>query len=255
MAAPRILYEYPFNEGIRTMLRLEHLLGRLMVLVRREDAMDHHFALVTLFEIIEVASRADLKSDVLKELDRHRQQLESYRGHPGISEKALDQVISQLDVAHEALNRQQGKVGQSLLSNDWLNSVRSRIGIPGGTCSFDLPGYFSWQNASPAARQAELSEWIQDFAPLKNALDVLLNLLRGNGAPHRMHAPCGNFQHRIPEGRSYQLLRVGIDPSTGWIPEITGHRLMVNIRLMQTDADGKLKPCGVDGDFELTLCA
>ena len=29
-----VLYEYPFNEGIRTMLRLEHLFHRLTQLIR-----------------------------------------------------------------------------------------------------------------------------------------------------------------------------------------------------------------------------
>ncbi len=60
-----VLYEYPFNEGIRTMLRLEHLFDRLGQLVVRETPVDHHFALVTIFEIMDVASRADLKSDLL----------------------------------------------------------------------------------------------------------------------------------------------------------------------------------------------
>ena len=38
-------------------------------MVSREAAVDHHFALSTLFEIMDVAARADLKSDLLKELD------------------------------------------------------------------------------------------------------------------------------------------------------------------------------------------
>ena len=53
-----VLYEYPLNESIRTMLRLEHLFGRLDTLAGRDDALDHHFALVTIFEIVEVASAA-----------------------------------------------------------------------------------------------------------------------------------------------------------------------------------------------------
>ena len=72
MPATRILYEYPFNEGIRTMLRLEHLFERLGRLMVRVDPLDHHFALVTIFEVMDVASRADLKSDLLKELERHK---------------------------------------------------------------------------------------------------------------------------------------------------------------------------------------
>ena len=55
-----VLYEYPFNESIRTMLRLEHLFDRLGQLMPRETAVDHHYALATIFEIMDVASRADL---------------------------------------------------------------------------------------------------------------------------------------------------------------------------------------------------
>ena len=92
-----VLYEYPFNEGIRTMLRLEHLFDRLGVLASRDAPVDHHFALATIFEVMDVASRADLKSDVLKELERHRAHLQAYRGHPGIDESALDAVRSTLE--------------------------------------------------------------------------------------------------------------------------------------------------------------
>ncbi|MCK7499387.1 MAG: cell division protein ZapD [Comamonadaceae bacterium] len=48
------------------MLRLEHLFDRLGQLVARDAPVDHHFALATLFEIMDVASRADLKSDLLQ---------------------------------------------------------------------------------------------------------------------------------------------------------------------------------------------
>ena len=89
-----MLYEYPFNESIRTMLRLEHLFDRLGQLMARDAAVDHHFALATIFEIMDVASRADLKSDLLKELERHKTQLNGYRGNPSISEH-LEGVIAQ----------------------------------------------------------------------------------------------------------------------------------------------------------------
>lgn len=64
-----ILYEYPFNERLRTYLRLEQLFRRLGELIPRSHALDHHFALVTIFEIMDVAARADLKSDVLKDIE------------------------------------------------------------------------------------------------------------------------------------------------------------------------------------------
>lgn len=78
-----ILYEYPFNERICTYLRLEHLFLRLAELMSRADALDHHFAIATMFEVMDVGARADLKSDVLKDLDKQKQVLNAYRGNPG----------------------------------------------------------------------------------------------------------------------------------------------------------------------------
>jgi cell division protein ZapD len=249
-----VLYEYPFNEGIRTMLRLEHLFDRLGQLVARDAAVDHHFALATIFEIMDVASRADLKSDVLKEMDRHRVQLQGFRGHPGISEAALDGVIGRIEHAYNGLNQLQGKAGQALAANDWLMSVRSRINIPGGTCEFDLPAYYAWQQLSAERRRTDLNGWMTTLTPLAEALQVLLGLLRDSGTPQRMVAPAGQYQQSLPQGKTYQLLRVRIPPDTGLVPEISGHRLMVSIRFMRPDAEGRLRSCGEDTAFELSLC-
>jgi len=250
-----VLYEYPFNEGIRTMLRLEHLFERLDRLVARDDAMDHHFALATIFEIMDVASRADLKSDLLKELERHRAQLEGYRGHPNIAEAVLDEVVGRIEQAYAGLNQLQGKAGQALSANDWLMSIRSRISIPGGTCEFDLPAYYAWQQHAPESRRADLLGWTATLTPLAQALHVLLGLLRDSGTLQRMAAPGGQYQQSLPAGRTYQLLRVRIDETSGLVPEISGHRLMVSIRFMKPDAEGRLRPAAVDTSFEMALCA
>jgi cell division protein ZapD len=249
-----ILYEYPFNESIRTMLRLEHLFDRLGKLIAREDAVDHHYALATLFEIMDVASRADLKSDLLKDLDRQRGLLQSYRGNPAISEAVLNEVIGKVDHAFNGLNALSGKAGHALTANEWLMSVRSRISIPGGTCEFDLPAYYAWQQHDAAKRRADLQGWMNTMMPLAEALQVLLGLLRDSGVPQKVMATGGNYQQSLPQSRTYQLLRLRIDPALQLVPEISGHRLMVTVRLMKQDAEGRLKPAAVDTSFELTLC-
>ncbi len=250
-----VLYEYPFQEGIRTMLRLEQLFDRIGQLLPRDAAVDHHFAMVTLFEIMDVASRADLKSDLLKELERHKQQLLAYRGNAQVAQQALDDVVARIERAHEALNQLPGKAGQSLTTNEWLMSIRSRISIPGGTCEFDLPAYYAWQQREPAARRADLTQWVATMMPLAQALHVLLQLLRDSGVRHKVVAPAGQFQQSLAAGKTYQLMRVHIDPMLGLVPEISGHRLMVSIRLMRAEADGRLRPVAEDASFDLTLCA
>ena len=58
-----ITYAHPFNERIRTLLRLEELFRRFERFVARTETLDHHIALTTLFEILEVSARADVKSE------------------------------------------------------------------------------------------------------------------------------------------------------------------------------------------------
>jgi cell division protein ZapD len=250
-----VAYEYPFHESIRTMLRLEQLFGRLELLRARDHAVDHHYALATLFEIMDVAARADLKSDLLQDLDRQRQQLATFRGNPSISEAALDAAVQSIQTAWSALNALPGKAGQALTGNDGLMAIRSRISIPGGTCSFDLPGYHAWQQRPATERRADLDRWLTSFMPLANALDVSLSLLRESGAPQNITTRNGQYQQSLGNARSFQLLRVTMDDASGLVPEISGNRLLVAIRLMRADADGRLRPAGEDASLDLTLCA
>ena len=250
-----ILYEYPFNERIRTYLRLEHLFRRLSELMARDEALDHHYALATIFEVMDVGARADLKSDVLKDLEKQKQILNVYRGNPAIAESVLDEVIGQLDLRFVALNSLPGKAGQSLTDNDWLMSIRSRVGIPGGTCEFDLPAYYAWQHEPVAKRRDDLERWASTLAPLADSIQMLLKLLRDSGAPQKVMACAGQFQQNLPQGRTFQLLRLTLDPSLGLIPEISGNRLMVSIRLMRHEADDRLHASPGDAAFELTLCS
>ena len=250
-----ILYEYPFQESVRTMLRLEQLFDRLGQLMVRETAIDHHFALVTLFEIMDVAARADLKSDLLKELERHKQQLIALRGNAQVAQQTLDEVVQRMEQAFDALNQLPGKAGHALTSNEWLMSVRSRIAIPGGTCEFDLPAYYAWQHRDAASRRADLNQWVSTMMPLAQALQALLQLLRESGVRQRVVATGGQFQQSLAAGKIYQLLRLRLDPALQLIPEISGHRLMVSVRLMRAEADGRLRPSHEDASFELALCA
>jgi cell division protein ZapD len=83
---------------------------------------------------------------------------------------------------------------------------------------------------------------------------VLLGLLRDSGSPQRMMALAGQYQQSLPAGKTYHLMRVRVASDSGVVPEITGHRLMVSIRFMKPDAEGRLRNAGVDTAFDLALC-
>jgi cell division protein ZapD len=251
-----ILYEYPLNERVRTYLRLEHLFARLGQLLEREAALDHHFALVTVFEIIEVASRSELKSDVLKDLEKHKQHMAAYRGNPAIAEEALNDMLAQLDTAFAAFNAQTGKAGAQLADNDWVTSIRSRIAIPAGTCEFDLPAYYLWQHQSVEQRRNDIMRWASPLWPLAQAVSLLLKLLRDTGTTQKVMASNGQYQQNLPTGRSFQLLRVRMPIDPALVPEISGNRLMFSVRLLSPSGEDKMPAASnADAAFELCLCS
>lgn len=255
--SPRvILYEYPLNERIRTYLRLEHLLARLGQLLPRDAPIDHHFALVTLFEVLEVASRTDLKSDVLKDLDRQKNHMAGFRGNPAISEVSLDAMLARLEAAFAQLSQQIGKPGHELAANDWLMSVRSRAAIPGGTCGFDLPSYHAWQHGQAAVRRADLHRWVTSLVPMAEAITLLLQILRDTVKPKMVLAGGGQLQIALPQhGRTAQLLHLRLDESLQLVPEVSGNRLAVSVRLLRQNVEGKLSAAREDASLELALCS
>jgi cell division protein ZapD len=50
------------------------------------------------------------------------------------------------------------------------------------------------------------------------------------------------------------LMRVAIEPSLGFIPEISGNRLMIWVRMMKADEAGRMQASNQDVTFEVALC-
>lgn len=248
-----IVYEYPFNERIRTLLRLEDLYEKFSYFLQQDHPMQHHIALATIFEILEVVSRADLKSDLLQELERQKQTLLGFKANPNVQPERLNAVLAEIDRVSATLVASQGKTGQHLRENEWLMSIRGRTIIPGGACEFDLPSYYAWQHLPAQHRAHDIEKWFEPLIPLCEAISIVLRLLRESGRATGMVAAAGNYQQML-QGKVYQMLRLSIDESLGAIPEISANKYMLWIRFTMHDGDHKPKAFERDVPFELTLC-
>ena len=249
-----ITYEYPLNERIRTLLRLEDLFERSRHFIARTEPHDHHMALLTLFEIMEVAGRADLKSDLLQELERQKQVLLSFRNNPDIAEDALSHVLRDIEQASQALFSMTGKIGQYLRENDWLMSIKQRTGIPGGACEFDLPSYHYWLHRPAEERIGQLAAWTSPLYPLRDGTAIILRILRESGKAQSLSAPLGTFQQMLG-GKTAQMLRVRLESGMQCVPEISANKYVLNIRfLSQNGEEARAKTADWDVGFELTFC-
>ena len=248
-----ITYEYPLNERIRTLLRLEDLYGRVMFFLAKDSSHAHHACLTGMFEIVDVASRADLKSDLLQELDRQRTFLEALRSNPAISEEKLDTVLAEIDSAFANLHATSGKTGQSLRENEWLMAIKQRAGIPGGTSEFDLPSYHHWLHHPVERRREDLGEWLKSILPIHAALSIVLRVLRESGRTTSLMAFQGVYQ-QTPAEKPAQMLRLTVADELPCVPEISANKYALNVRFLLPEGVQKTRVYEQDVPFDLAFC-
>lgn len=249
-----IIYEFPLNERVRTLLRLDDLFSRILRFIESDDSADHHAALGVLFEIQEVASRADLKSELLQELDRQKKLLNALHNNPEISEQALNEVLRDIENASAGLHGMMGKIGQHLRDNEWLMGIKQRSCIPGGMCEFDLPSYHYWQHQETEKRRSDLNAWLTPLLPLSRSITILLRLLRESGKVHHFTAYHGAFQ-QMQGGRVAHMLRVTLNKELPCIPEVSANKYALNIRFVEAKFTAKTTLYDQDVAFDLTFCS
>lgn len=249
-----ISYEFPINERIRTLLRLEDLYSRANYFIGLDDPLEHHVALLIMFEIMEVAGRADLKSDLIQELERQRLALELLRNNPQISEHALDAVLGEIESASSRLLETTGKFAQHLRENEWLMAIKQRSTIPGGVCQFDLPSYHYWQHLPADKRRRELMVWLQPMLGIKDGVDIVLRILRNSAKGFNFTAKGGMFQ-QMSGGKMVQLLRVTVKQDLLYVPELSANKYAINVRfVLPTNEVDRPRQCDEDIDFSLAYC-
>lgn len=247
-------YEYPFNERIRTWLRLEDLFDKAIFDIASPHPITHHTALVTIFQILDVIDRAELKTDLIQELDRQKNYMSGLAGNPSISENALNEILVEIENAAQQLRAQHVKLGQPLRDNEWLMGIKQRAIIPGGVCEFDLPSYHYWLRLSEDRRREDLHAWLDTLMPIHTAILIILRILRGSASVSQQTAINGSFQQFLSGAKPAQMVVIVLDEERPCFPEVSANKHVINVRFHYLVQSEKPRPCDEDISFALRLC-
>jgi len=251
----QIIYEHPLNERIRTLLRLEQLFNEATYFLPQPEEWGSRSAIDSLLKITSIFSRSDIKSEILKELERHLGKLGSIRRQPGVDMQTLGHVLDELEQATQQVYRMNGQVGHQLRENEFLKSIMQRTSIPGGSCAFDLPQFHYWLQQPPAARQQQMQEWYRELEPIREAIGLLLSLTRSSSRPRPETAFQGFFQKSLDSQAPPQLIRIGIAAHLPLFAEISGGKHRFSVRFMEAHDSERPSQCQRDVPFSLACCA
>lgn len=250
-----VTFEQPLNERIRTLMRLEHLFAQARFAIEGETAWHSRLAVSTLGEILDIFGRGDLKTELIKELERVIRMLQHLEERPGVDSDRLYHVVKRCREMRERLGGHAGQLGALLRQDDLLGNILQRTGIAGGTCAFDLPRYHRWLSRPTQARQNDLEAWFGSLETVRDATETVLELLRDSAVPTECQARNGIYQRNLDKNTAYQLVRVDLPANSSRFPEISGTKMFITIRFMeQTGTLDRPNQADEDVSFILQLC-
>lgn len=248
----KIIYEQPLNERIRTFLRLEHLFKITNHHIKGNSEWDSRAAITNLLSIVELLGRSDIKSDLVKELERHASTLNSLANNPNVDLQRLENILGNINSVLESIRKPAYQPGQSMKQDELISSIKQRITIPGGSCNFDLPNYHHWLHKAEEDRTKDLEYWYDDLKLINDGLKLSLNMIRNSANPTRERAPAGFYQKPMESNLSCQLIRIVLPIESSYYPEISGGKHRFTVRFMEQQNTGT-RPVQAQEDIEFEL--
>ncbi len=251
----KIIYEQPLNERTRTFMRLEFLFAQAAHFLRGSNQWESRSAMGSLLDIMAIFERTDLKTETIKELERHQTALGHLKRNPNVDDQRLNEIIKELDQYSEQLHNFHGPIAAGLKENEFLSSIRQRSAIPGGACDFDMPAYHYWLQQSAEKQLRDLSGWLSYFESIASAIQLILRLIRESNPLKAVVAEQGLYQKNMDPNHPCQLVRVALKKDAHCFAEISGGRHRFTIRFMRyADAYGHTQQLIQKVPFEISCC-
>lgn len=253
--ATPVVYEQPLSERMRTFLRLEYLYQQLLFNMDKQSPWATRAAMSSLLDIVAILSRGDMRKDVVKELERQIYIFDRFQNTPDVDADRLEGVMQNLQALRNKLNFIGPQYLMALRESEFLNAVKHRSSIPGGTCEFDLPDFSFWLRKPYERRLEDMRQWTKNVRPLCEAVGQLMWLLRNSGQTVAQVAVNGVFQYTLGRDMTAGMLRVSLAPGTTSFPEISGSRHRFTVRFMDwSNVEERATQTAHDVPFSLTIC-
>ena len=249
------IYELPLNERIRTLLRLEFLFQQARYSMRGFSVWDSRATISYILDITKIMTRIDLRSEVIKELERQSASLLAISSQPGIDTTILHNTLKKLENYTKSLKISKNSSYDELNNNNLLKLIRQRESIPGGTCDFDIPVYHFWLEQPAENRIYQLESWLRDLDTFRLSIILILSLLRDSAINTPLTAEQGFYQQTLDKTAPFQLVRVTLPSDVDYYAEISGGKHRFSIHFMKPVENERPIPCKEDIEFQLACCA
>ncbi|HFB65062.1 MAG TPA: cell division protein ZapD [Aeromonadales bacterium] len=224
-----IVYEYPTNQQTRKFLRLEQAFKTVRDLLEIKQPPPQKAALFRMMEIIDFFERNDIRSELLKELERLQQTMQVLIDNPAVDSSKLNYFMNQLSKLSSSLNLE-GRPCDVLKQDEFLTIVRQKWSLGATLCSFDSPQIKHFVSMGSDYTYEKLSEWMGKIKIYRTSVNVILKLYRESGAFTQCITQNLNYQQAIDN--KIKMVAIKLPIEIPFVPEVSlgAHRLSMQLK-------------------------
>jgi len=221
-----IRYEFPLNERIRKLIRVEELFLKIDVLATSTRKYTEFSLFERLFELMLTASRSDIKVDLIQEIERQKLKLRSKA-----KTQANNVLMVKLSKAKTKLEKAKIQPGFYFGDDKYLQEIKSRKDSPYGITGVDFPEFQFWlQCETPVARKNYFKQKLVPFQPIREAIFVILALLRSSAKEELVTAEQGVFQKKLNPSLKNDLITISMNLKSKYYPNVSSNKYALSIQ-------------------------
>ena len=249
-----VVYEQPVAENIRSFLKCEYLHEKINSSLSLESIWSIKSSISALLEMSDFSQRINLKVELLKELEKISFTLQKLNKDNEIELSKFDAYKTEVDRCLANLNDINDNPSKTILDNDFLMLVKSKLHIPAGDNFFDMPSYLNFLSSNKTFILENINNWYSPFKPIFISSILLLDFKRTISKFEYFSSNDSYFEMKLDKSDKTDLVRIKLEKNINIYPDISVNPQNINIMFKTSyGANRQSKPIEEKLDFGISL--
>lgn len=246
------VYEEPVHERIRKFLRIEMLFNRINYLKDKESEHESYSSAVALTELYEMLTRADLKAELIRDLESHNAFFKKIResNKPGTDSSKLNSILEKQESHLSFLYSIEANYLNYLNKDELFQTI-----IKYSKNSIHPSSLIYWLSRDSLSRENQINLWLEPINFINQSVEFLLTTIRKSVVPVDQLAKNGFFTDKLDSKKNILLIRVALTSDHYFFPSISVGKQRFSIRFMTQNDENKFIPHKLDVEFFLSCCS
>ena len=253
---PLTVYEQPLNERMRLFMRLEAMFTQMKNFHRADEYYSIQLFLGALFDVLDFLHRYEIRSEIIKELQRYRTAIERGTLPLEAQQESADTLMVRIDECLHEAHALNFNIISTLRENELLNTLRQRNVNQSGSCLFEVPAYQYWLIRQSNRENPFLVQCYEMFHPIIRAIVLILRMVRDSAQTETVCADNGMFLRSLNSQMRNQMIRVHMSAQDTVFPRVSGDKHRFAVRFMHQDSvENRAEQSKMSLCFGVQICA